>query len=538
MRGSEWIKGIPNSGRAREDAVINAVKVGLCLPVEWVEVPVNALIKDGENERLVRATVFVSRDVLSVGEPDDYIRVNGSAETAQRIADICGTVLPTSKICDLIYTLAKTRRQAIEPCIQPSVPSDRTKKGFSPLMNDTAAMVQHSRAVDERLKKLGVQPIVVSNAGKDWILSNKLTGNLAANYGWFSPSAPYRKGLGHRLWQPAATAHDLHHTDYSQTIRLVKATMIVDGAERNVLDIASDPVLWQLVSDEGPLRVKRVPGVKMTDSRDEKTIPGIVIGGGEAPLYGYDVSHHQNPATVNWSEMGRIADFVIVRATYGTMKDRQTAEHVKRARDAGLSVGLYHFFRPSQDWIEQLKIFSEVSDAAGIGPGDIVPALDIERDPKPTPQDPNSSWSGICEALAGSMARHWGDALVYITKRDWGLLGSPKWVCRYRLWVPHWRRPGEQIWPPLEPAVPEGAKWAIHQYGVSKGVGRAGVQFDGAGALDRNRAREIPRIPSVDVKPSPTFDLETTVKASLAQIEVDWDEYRASRAKIVESDDE
>ena len=61
-------------------------------------------------------------------------------------------------------------------------------------------------------------------------------------------------------------------------------------------------------------------------------------------IHGIDVSEHQ--ALGDWSTSGQ--DFVICRASLGiTKKDNRVADHAKKARDAGLVVGFYHFGWPS-----------------------------------------------------------------------------------------------------------------------------------------------------------------------------------------------
>lgn len=136
MRGSDFVLGLPNSGQARETAILNAVSSGLFVPIEWVDVPITAEIEG----KLVRSVVRVSRDVLSVGEKDDFVRVCASARTAQAIANELGFLLPTTQICDHIFRFASTHGVLLEPCTQPAAPVDRRSAGLSPLMNDTGAM--------------------------------------------------------------------------------------------------------------------------------------------------------------------------------------------------------------------------------------------------------------------------------------------------------------------------------------------------------------------------------------------------------------
>lgn len=63
-------------------------------------------------------------------------------------------------------------------------------------------------------------------------------------------------------------------------------------------------------------------------------------------IYGVDVSTYQS--TGAWSTSGN--DFMIAKASLGmTVKDDKADDHAKKARDAGMVVGFYHFLWPSHD---------------------------------------------------------------------------------------------------------------------------------------------------------------------------------------------
>ncbi len=206
--------------------------------------------------------------------------------------------------------------------------------------------------------------------------------------------------------------------------------------------------------------------------------------------YGIDVSHHQAPASLPWSRFAEGAGFCIVRSSYGQMRDRVTVEHVRRARAAGLKVGLYHFFRPSQDPAAQLAIFRSQLELAGIGVGDIVPALDIEADPLPTLTAVSPAWQAGIRFMLAALVEQFGDALVYITQREFGQLGAPAWLLERPLWVAHYTGAAK-------PATPGNKAWSIWQHRVGPFVP------DGAGGydkqrpeLDQNRVATLPLIDS------------------------------------------
>lgn len=216
----------------REELIVQAVARGAYDPPEWTTII--------SNYKGRRAEIQVSTDALKVLG----VRIDVTAEGAQRIADALGTILPTPRILQLIWEQADVR---IEPCTSAA----------DAKMASTARMLEHSECVDQRI---GGRKGVVANEGKHWVLSNRTAGkeNLAANYGWFIK--------GRRPVQTVGTRHDTAHTDYSQIVRLVKPMIRVDGREIDIRHVGRSPELWGLVSDEGPLLVWRASNPDATPS--------------------------------------------------------------------------------------------------------------------------------------------------------------------------------------------------------------------------------------------------------------------------------
>jgi hypothetical protein len=209
-------------------------------------------------------------------------------------------------------------------------------------------------------------------------------------------------------------------------------------------------------------------------------------------LYGIDVSHHQNPGSMPWEKMNEDGcDFCIVRLTYGLCLDKQAPRHIERARQVGMKVGAYLFFRPSQPVDAQLAAFREAALVANYGhKGDIVPVLDFEDDTEKRPITPEHS--PLAERMMeGLMLGFSSTPLLYITQRDWGRAGKPAWALTYPLWVAHYSAPSRK-----EPATPAGRPWAIWQHRVGKWLidGPAGYYKDEAPQLDQNRAQFLPLI--------------------------------------------
>ena len=127
--------------------------------------------------------------------------------------------------------------------------------------------------------------------------------------------------------------------------------------------------------------------------------------------------------------------------------------HAKGARAAGLKIGLYAFFRSTLTVSEQLDAFCSQAIACGVGKGDIAPALDVEDD-LTAKLDP--SWEPLARAFVDGLMSEFGEAMVYITQRDFVRLGSPAWVLTRPLWTAHYTQAAK-------PATPGNKPFAIWQ---------------------------------------------------------------------------
>lgn len=199
--------------------------------------------------------------------------------------------------------------------------------------------------------------------------------------------------------------------------------------------------------------------------------------------FGIDVSHHQNPAALDWARFNGVVDFVLARSSYGAqLRDRHCAQHIARARMIGAKVGIYHFFRDVHDVRAQWDLLRSVADQVGITDGDIVPAIDIERDPIPAPgRDVSPQWSGKCQELVNCVVEHFGDCIVYITQREFRMMGSPSWVLERPLWVAHYTGAAK----PASPGNVEPTIWQ-HRVGPFDPNGPGGY-VKARPELDQNR---------------------------------------------------
>ncbi len=91
---------------------------------------------------------------------------------------------------------------------------------------------------------------------------------------------------------------------------------------------------------------------------------------------GIDVSHHNG-----WINWGKVAEnpniqFVYVKATQGYgYRDPLFSRNLREARNAGLNVGVYHFFTSKKSGAQQ---FSHFKSTVGRNIGNIIPMVDVE----------------------------------------------------------------------------------------------------------------------------------------------------------------
>ena len=99
----------------------------------------------------------------------------------------------------------------------------------------------------------------------------------------------------------------------------------------------------------------------------------------EYPIKGFDASHHQG--TINWSKIStKQYQFVYLKATEGgDFKDSMFQENWLKARESGLKVGAYHFYRLCTDGDVQAKNFIATVPNK---PDALPPAIDLEYDAK------------------------------------------------------------------------------------------------------------------------------------------------------------
>jgi hypothetical protein len=189
---------------------------------------INVSITDSLTGKTIKATYYVSPDYLSIGNDQDWARINITPLAAQKIADSFHCFLPTRKMVDDIYKAAKVK---LEP-----VP-------MYAFRDSTPTMWHHHLIVEgQRKGRKGL----IAGIQKDVVISGKISRDPKADrvaiYGWHK--------LDGKPIQPLYTGHIYWWVDYSQCIRLVYRKIKVNGKWMDYIDVLTDPHLQKLLCDE------------------------------------------------------------------------------------------------------------------------------------------------------------------------------------------------------------------------------------------------------------------------------------------------
>ena len=232
LGGRAFMEKIADLSREEREAAIYAEIAAGNVPAflrTFKEVPIAA----GE----VHGTIEVAPDYLAIGSDDDFVRIPMTPQTAQRLADLFGCVLPTRKIVDAIDAVAEVRL-APQPLTE-----DR---------ESVAAFVLSNEKIEAQRQGKPLGPLV-TGAKKDIVLSNKAheRPDRLAIYGW--------RQLDGKPIQPLTNVHVDWYVDYSHGVRLVRDEIVIDGQPRKIVDLLRDKEGAAIVSDEGPIDPPRYP---------------------------------------------------------------------------------------------------------------------------------------------------------------------------------------------------------------------------------------------------------------------------------------
>lgn len=160
---------------------------------------------------------------------------------------------------------------------------------------------------------------------------------------------------------------------------------------------------------------------------------------GTTTLTGIDVSYYQG--NVAWAQVkssGRSFAFARVSDGVNTV-DTKFAQNWPAMKAAGLTRGVYQFFRPSQDASAQAQLLiDKLTASGGLKPGDLPPVLDLES------ADGLAAATVVARAkiwLAKVEAKYGVKPIVYTAAFMTPVIGSnftayPLWVANYQTTCP------------------------------------------------------------------------------------------------------
>jgi lysozyme len=170
-------------------------------------------------------------------------------------------------------------------------------------------------------------------------------------------------------------------------------------------------------------------------------------------LQGIDV--YAGSGEVDWARIKAAGiSFCFIRAAYGDRADDAALDHLRGARSAGLTCGVYHFLRASKDAKTQIALMESQVRDLGIGAGDLPPVVDVEDNPghdgpwkdtdNPRYLELLSQWTAAMQALVGA------PPIIYTRAGFWKQLGNPAGFKANPLWVASYRADHPQLpesWP-------------------------------------------------------------------------------------------
>ncbi|MDX2046095.1 MAG: glycoside hydrolase family 25 protein [Chitinophagaceae bacterium] len=154
------------------------------------------------------------------------------------------------------------------------------------------------------------------------------------------------------------------------------------------------------------------------------------------PIHGIDVSHHQS--IINWDAVKDMKvknvqmGFTFIKATEGLISvDRQFKRNWKRAKEAGLARGAYHFFLAHKNGKWQANNFIST---VTLEKGDLPPVLDVEETYGVRPPELRKR---VKEWLM-TVERRYGVKPIIYTGADFYKSYLGKDFDEYPLWVAHY----------------------------------------------------------------------------------------------------
>jgi hypothetical protein len=239
VTGSQFVAAYADKGfSAWERAAVELAKSGGL--VDWPLVPVTVV--DGPHILVY----FVASDVLSVGTPEDFVRLPLTPRVAQEIANLKGMLLPTPLMDYQIWRASSVKLERL-----PMVPNKYA---------DLRQYADHSRRIDAQINR---RSGLVSGHKKDIVVSSLLRPGKVIIHGWYKPGpdvfddrSPWTTP-DRQPQQVHSDAHGADYVDYSHGVRLVAPIVTIDGVNHNLENVLRDSRLAPLLSHEGAIKTVR-----------------------------------------------------------------------------------------------------------------------------------------------------------------------------------------------------------------------------------------------------------------------------------------
>lgn len=262
----------------------------------------------------------------------------------------------------------------------------------------------------------------------------------------------------------------------------------------------------------------------------------VTVNGSSANLIydGIDVSSYQKD--IDWSATAKDKNikFVYVKATEGaTYRSRHYQYNIENARQYGIHVGAYHFFRPNVPVEKQFLNFTSVVKKED---QDLIPLIDVEV------RGNNLTVKALVDsvlAFADKLEDYYGcKPMIYTGHAFYNSYLSGK-IPGYPLFIARYSK--------VEPRLTGGANWVLWQFsekGVIAGIDHAVdlCRFNkGCGLKDilisgrKVRSRTQSTAPKKEKKPEPAAEEKKEVKPNPEQEKLDKEaRKRAEKRKAEE----
>lgn len=175
----------------------------------------------------------VMPDYLAIGSDKDFCRIPMTPGTAQKLANLFGGSLLTSRLSDNIWANAEVRLAPFN---------------YVPVGNANELVekfVEHNAQIERQLAEAGGRHgQLVAGIKKDVIISSRIAErpDRVVIYGWHKPDG--------KPIQPVYSGHIWWYVDYSHGIRFMNAQVLVDGTPMMMDALLGDPVMFRIVTDE------------------------------------------------------------------------------------------------------------------------------------------------------------------------------------------------------------------------------------------------------------------------------------------------